>query len=503
MTSKKTFDYVTDYLAEKIESDYASQSKDGSKKTLKYYGYGHKKLLRSIIAMLCQFFRVNICGASKPIIVVDDQENAYAYNGEYYDCVGSAVKFLTEVVERVLIKLKVAEMYIFDAPVLIAPKIARTLTSSEELLFKPNRRYIAFNNGVFDLKDGRLKNFDTRYATDLVFGVDYLDKPELERVLINKYGSFSKNNPMELWDSKISQIIPNKEMRDAFQQFCGSLLVDRDQYKIEYVCYLIGSGGNGKSVLASVIAGVFGDRYFSRFTPKQLFRDSDARVNIAALQGKVANLVGDLDDKDISGGDFKRFASGEKFQGRRNYKDPILVTAPPLLCCTNAMPETSDDSWGFHRRQLPIYTTAKQWRGEDCDPQLTAKLTTDEARQVVFLWIYEGYKKIIRNGGEIKLGEEVLEAQRMLMENSNSVRRWWVQSDWLVAASDDENNGFWKWLYELDGEYHQYCVERPDNEMKGGRGSVVAQLLRSNKAQERKLNGRSQFWIKRKMPENN
>lgn len=499
MISESTYSYLVDYLAERIEADYAASTPKGEKKrTFLYYGLRDKQLYKGRMATLCHFFEQNVCNADKPMILSDNEGNLFAFNGEYYYSVGMGLSFVTEIVKRTMRKLKIAEQYVFCAPINIAREIQRTLTNSEAYAYKPDRRYIVFKNGVFDIEKGQLKKFDMRYATDIVLDIPYTDLKTLYKECADRFGISRETNPCKLWEWKVEEIIPNKEMRDAFQMFCGSLLLNRETCKVEYVAYLVGSGSNGKSVLASVIAGVFGEQYFSRFSPKQLFKDSDARVNIAALRGKIANLVGDLDEKDISGGDFKRFASGEKFQGRENYaRKPIQVSAPPLLCCANTMPETSDDSWGHHRRQLPIYTTGRQWTEQDKDPYLIQKLTTPEARQRVFLWIYEGYRKIIRNNGNIVLGESVLEAQTRLQDRSNSVRRWWDDSEYDKAES--EANGVWKSLKELEAKYKAYCEEVGDMVMKG---RPVSAMLRARGVREERRRDGWHFLVGRKVNDN-
>ena len=290
---------------------------------------------------------------------------------------------------------------------------------------------------MFDIDKNRLNKFSAEYVTDLILDYDYNSKASCL-----------------LWDIKIKEIIPNDDMRKAFQMFCGSLWVRREELKIEYLCLLIGSGANGKSVLSSVIMGAFGEKYFGRCSPKQLFRSSDSSF-MASLAGKIGNFTDDIDSKDFSGGDLKSFISGEKMQARRMYRDPMLVQAPPMLVCTNTVPETGDDTWGYHRRQLPIYTTTKQWTEKDKDPMLAHKLQTTEARQRIFNWIHEGYKKIMQNNGTIKLGEDTLRAQEALMDNSTSVRRWWRDSRY--CKPNELIKCEWVLLSKLLEDYKTYC----------------------------------------------
>lgn len=460
MISVHTFEHLSGCVSASMEAEYASWRKSGGKSAKSLFGYGRFDKVRSQPKenVLMTLVRDAVCYADKKLFLASrDGQSMFVYNGRHFEAVSGILpcKFLKELVKRVFRRLDVGICYQSKTAEDIARECVDTVMSSDEYLYEPDKRYIAFSNGIFDLNGGRLKPFDIKYRPYISLDIDYKDSRQC---------NMDNREACRLWERKLADkeegIIPNSEMRDAFQQFCGSLLVDRDAVKIEYVCYLIGPGSNGKSVLASAISGVFGEEYFSRFTPRQLFKDSDARVNMAALQGKIANLVGDLDEKDMSGGDFKRFASGERFQGRMNYKEPILVQAPPLLCCTNSMPETADDSWGHHRRQLPIYTTRRQWTEEDKDPMLAQKLTTAEARQYIFNWIYSGYRKIMRNGGTISLGEEVIEAQRELQSDSNSMRRWFRDEGYVAVPRPPENSDpRWRKLKEWYDDYVRYASE--------------------------------------------
>ena len=336
-----------------------------------------------------------------------------------------------------------SSLYIFEAPKYIAKEITRAIYNTDECRFRPNRRYIVFKNGVFDIDKNRLNKFSAEYVTDLILDYDYNSKASCL-----------------LWDIKIKEIIPNDDMRNAFQMFCGSLLVNRDEFRIEYVCFLVGPGSNGKSVIASAIANVFGDEYFTNFDPEQLLNDNNRMFNLANLDGAIANFTDDMKQTNISSSGFKSFASGEKFQARHPYGHKIFkVKAPPLLCCANSLPTTTDDSWGYHRRILPIYSSRKIWGDGEKDPNLKMKLSSPESRMAIFNWIYDGYLKIIANGGNITLGKEVIEAQKDAREDSNSVRRWIRDMRFVKLEDRPFGDKTWKTLKDWHNMYREYCID--------------------------------------------
>lgn len=472
MISDKTFTYLTEWLTSAIKPEYEAAD------IAKYTRTNKLSFLTS--SRLSDFVEKNVYGGKDNLFRTGDDGNLYVYNGEYFEEVDDD-SFLEVLIEKVFQNLNVGLLYCKLCPPKIAKQCMKHLRNTEACKYVPDRRYICFSNGVLDLKDRKLKEFGLRYCTDIV-----LDFPYDERA------SFM------LWNVKIKEIIPNAEFRKAFQMFCGSLLIKRDELKVEYLCYLIGSGSNGKSVISQAVANVFGEKYYSTFTPKQLFKEgSSSSFNLHELQGKILNLVDDLDVEDFSGGTLKRFISGEKFKARGAYSREYVMVQPPLiLCCTNDFPDTTDDSYGHHRRQLPIHTTAKQFVGAERDTSLTAKLSTTEARQGIFNWILEGYKKVLSNGGDIKLGEPVKQAIEDLRADSSPMRRWLRDGGYCALPEQDLSDPRWRPLKDLYAECAAYCAE--NGYPKPSDSRAIAKMLRSIDCLSRRKGGGTWCLVGRK-----
>lgn len=453
MISDKTYTYLTDWLTEAIRPEYEKADIEKFTKASK------PSYLTS--SRLSDFVEKNVYRGKEKLFRIDSDGKLFVYNGEYFE-EASDECFMEVLIENVFQNLGVGVMYRKIIPPRVAKQCMKHIRNTESCKYEPDRRYICFTNGVLDLKDKKLKGFSIRYCTDIV-----LDFPYDERA------------SCLLWNIKIKEIIPNTDFRRAFQMFCGSLLIKREELKVEYLCYLIGSGSNGKSVISQAVANVFGEKYYSTFTPKQLFKEGNSSsFNMHELQGKILNLVDDLDVEDFSGGTLKRFISGEKFKARGAYSREYVMVQPPLiLCCTNDIPDTSDDSYGHHRRQLPIHTTTKQFIGEERDTSLTAKLSTVEARQGIFGWILDGYRKVVSNGGDIKLGEPVKRAIEELRADSSPMRRWLRDGNYCSLPEADSCDPRWRPLKELFAEYTAYCNENGYPKTSDSR--AIAKMLRS------------------------
>lgn len=464
MVNESTYEYLLSWLCPAMEAEYkrlygkrsdGEETREGGK-LRGWKGKWDKQVMQYRIDRLRTVVRRLICEDKTKRFLSDGSKSAiYAFNGVCFVRVEDREIFLKELLKRAFIELDLGEKYNDEYPAkAIAMSCLDTISSSDKYLYRPNRRYVAFRNLVYDVEKRKAVKPSVEQCPAIVLDLEYKDKDELYRECAEKYGTFG--NPCKLWDEKIAEIIPNKDVLDAFQQWCGSLISDKNRYKVEYTMMIVGPGSNGKSVLANAITKVFGEDYFSCFSFRQLFKDSDRNVNIAALRGKIANFVDDVEEKELSGGDFKTFASGGVFQGRVPYdKKPIKVNAPPLLCCANSVPETSDDSYGAHRRMLVLHTTTHKFVGEERDTSLTYKLTQPEALMYIFHWIVEGYRKFVKNGGDIILKPDVAKAQEIVMAGSNSMRRWWAEKDYEAVEEYDDD--CWRSLADIYDEYIAYA----------------------------------------------
>lgn len=492
MTTAKTYDYLVEELSKRLLKAYSGFK---PKKTGLGYGSYDKAPDAGKIAHLGILFETSVYRCDEPLAYVGSDRTIYVYDGKAYTNIGNGMSFIREWVKRTMIKLKVGNIYVTNTPDKIAKAIIQGLESTDEYLYRPSARYIAFTNGVFDLEEGRLRAFNRAIMPRLVLDIPYMSANAIYKECEDKFGF--EGNPCRRWDRFISDteegVLPNKQIREAFQAWCGMLLVDRSLIKIEYMACIYGPGANGKSVLADVIKAVFGDQYCGNFTPKQLFKDgaaSEFRMN--ELSGKIINIVGDLDKSDFSGGEFKSFISGEAVKARGVHEKEFRTVTPPLmLCCANEFPDSADDSEGHHRRLLPLASTTRMWTEKDKDPYLTAKLTTPEARTYVFSWIYEGYKRVMAANGNINLGEEVVRAQMYLKDRSNSMRRWWNDAcDYCAPVN--KWDGRWIQFKQIHAEYVRYCDEHGEKEV--FRNVELGKMLSSvgfseKRGNKRKING--------------
>lgn len=460
MTGEVTYNFLVDHLEELLSNTGV-------------VGMGAKdnRVDKFTEAELCEIFERYIYDEMVSFFLINKSERLQVFNGRWYE--SAMPEMLEQVVKRTMKRLGVGLVYQKNSYKKIANECLDAMKVCEKVEFKPDRGYIAFNNGIYDLKERRLREFGEAYKTDIHLDFDYKD---------------GYTHP--LWEQKLEEIIPDADMRSALQMFFGCLLLKRDEIKVEYVCVLLGAGGNGKSVLVNAVVNVFGSDLFSTFSPEQLFRSQQSMYHLAELDGKLANFCDDVSNKDFSGGDFKSFVSGAEFEARHPYGSRIFkVKAPFLIFCANEMPPTTDDSEGFHRRFLPILSSTVTRTGAQKDPMLTYKLSQTDVKQAIFNWILEGYYKVVDCNGNIEVGQSVVETQKMLRDNSNSVRRWISDMGFVRVNPISKNDTYWRSLSAWYKDYDNYCKE--NGEKSPQKSTSVARVFRSmDFVEERRSDGK-------------
>lgn len=429
------YDYIVDYLCET-----AGPSIEG-------VGSSDQTINKQTESLISLAFRRYVCGVDGDegcdFFKMDDDDQLFIFNGEYYE--KTKEEMLTEIIVDTMSRKGVGLVYLVNSGPKIKDFCINKLKTDERCQFNPDRRYICFKNGVFDCETGKLNGFDVKYKTDIILDFDYI-----------------ANAKSALWDKVLGQTVPDESMRETFHQYCGCFLAKRSEYKIEYICFVVGEGQNGKSIICKAVINMLGHSVASSYSPEQLFKGGNqAEYHLADVNGKVVNYCDDVSKKDFSGGDFKAFVSGGEFTGRHPYsKRPTKVTKVPLmLCCANGMPPTTDDTDGYFRRFLVILAPNKI-DDRDKDVTLEKKLQADDVKAAIFNWMYDGYKTFVANGGKIEIANSVREIVNEMKENANSLNRW-ISTMGYVAAPDPGNNlsAGWKSLKEWVQEYLRYCQD--------------------------------------------
>ena len=250
-----------------------------------------------------------------------------------------------------------------------------------------NRGFVAFSDRLFSLSEGSNAPFSRDVAPWLC-----LDYPFA-----------SASCPM--WSAFLSEVLPYQSERQVLQEFFGMCLADRESISIEKMALFVGSGANGKSVVCDVMRSVFGGRrYVGNLSPDQL---QDPK-QVASLDGKALNIAPDVRRGSSFDSALKALASSQEITGWKLYEGGVTVKCPPLCFALNEMPYFRDTTDAFFRRLLVfrfdvVIPESKQ------DRELAVKIIRQESCGV-FLWAYEGYRRLMFNRGMFSQSERMDEA---------------------------------------------------------------------------------------------
>ncbi len=279
-------------------------------------------------------------------------------------------------------------------------------------------RYIAFSNGVYDIKDDRLLPSSPEHLIPNTIPHRYNPKaicPELDEAF-------------DQW------ACDNDDVRKNLEEVLGVAMYRGREFHI--IPLLMGDGGNGKSSYMRLAQGMLGARNYSVLDPAE-FGKAFSRIE---LMGKLVNFGDDI-SRDRLKGDaasyLRKLASGDeidaeiKYGGRPKFR-PYLT---PILSC-NEFPEAKDDSSGWWRRFRPIPFNADfRDAAISTEVSLVQRLSSEAAYERAIVLGLQGLKRVLRWGdlSPLTSRQELIDDLR---KGSSSVYSF--ACDVLGFGSDDQ-----------------------------------------------------------------
>jgi len=304
--------------------------------------------------------------------------------------------------------------------------------------FKPERRYVCFKNGVYDIDLEQMVK-DADQSIEAYIYIDHI---------------FKENSRGYEFEKFINHVLPVKEDRMVLQEALGCMFIDRSQMKIENCFYLYGTGANGKSVISDLLKFMLGSELMSSYSMQELLVDNDKLRSRAEIAGKLINFCSDMGTKDFSGGDYKKMVSGEEMNCRKINCDPFTTTLIPLFFASvNEFPNTSDYTHGSFRRNIviPFSVTIHE---KDQDKSLGAKLRGEVSYFIS--WILKGYKRIKKQELLFTESKNVIEMINRMKTDSNPVLSFLDIKGYYKDDMKDGNEYEFNWL--LCGNVHNDYV---------------------------------------------
>jgi putative DNA primase/helicase len=261
-----------------------------------------------------------------------------------------------------------------------------------------SRNLIAFENGVLDISPilrGKRPIFHDEFS------------PRFHVTYYHPY-RYDEGAKCLKWMNFLHEVLPDKNSRVILQMFLGLGLIDsseiylpyegKDAARVELCLLLIGSGGNGKSVIYRTARGIYGSERISDMPYVELTMTGDEGMRARLpLRHKIFNWSTEEDSRTFckrNTSTFKKIVSGEPVMDRRLggniTKNDNL---PYLVFHLNELPYPEDQSLGFIRRLQFIsfdVTVPKERR----NPHLAQDLITNYPG--IFNWIVRGACEVVK-----------------------------------------------------------------------------------------------------------
>lgn len=288
-------------------------------------------------------------------------------------------------------------------------------------LFSYENRYINCLNGIIDTSTDELIPYTPKIKLDAGFNGNYYDE--------EKWNLDFKNSNFK----KFLESILDAETILTLQEAWGVMLCPNSN-KIQQVFIYKGEGANGKSSLFDIqsalirnkdksICGIGLDGFGEEFA-------------LSMAEGRRLNIVRDDNPTGKPHGAFKSAVCGEEVTVNRKNKDHVILKFNiAWYYGVNRLPTPTDKSYGFFRRSTLIpfnvrFGTAEQVSTGFADkiaiPGVANTIITEEL-DIVFMWAYQGLKRLIRNSWVITISE----ASRALKEE------YLIESDSAYAFAEE------------------------------------------------------------------
>ena len=188
-------------------------------------------------------------------------------------------------------------------------------------LFNPDRNITNFENGLLNLKDGKLSPHTPTYISTIQIPHDYI-----------------ANSKSDAIDIIINGILKPEDIK-IFKEFIGFCMTLKINFKTAVM--LIGDTHSGKSTLEKIIHKLIGEINISAETLQSL----SGKFNMFSLKNKILNMTDELPSKTIyDNAPFKTITGGTEFvRGEeKQIQSGMFRQTSKILFSANTVPASFD-----------------------------------------------------------------------------------------------------------------------------------------------------------------
>lgn len=240
--------------------------------------------------------------------------------------------------------------------------------------------YIAFANGVYNIRTDELKPFNPAY------------------VIVNKIPwNYNADAECEAVDTVLNNVSCNDlGVRTLLEEMVGYTLYRRNELGKAFI--LTGSGKNGKSTFLTMIKRMLGLQNISALDMKKL----GDRFSTVMLFNKLANIGDDISDDFLSDpSEFKKICTGELIDAEQKGQ-PKFQFEPyaKMMFSANSIPRIGKgrDSAAVLRRLVIVpFNATFDKNTENFDSYIIDSLSSTEAMERLIKLAVQGLKNVLAN----------------------------------------------------------------------------------------------------------
>jgi putative DNA primase/helicase len=240
------------------------------------------------------------------------------------------------------------------------------------------------------------------------------------------------------------------EMRDFIEEWLAYCPLQSMQ--LQTFLFVVGEGGNAKSLLASVFDAVLGRTNVSHVP----IEDLGKQFSLYSTIGKLANVISDAEMTDkLIESRLKQFTAGDPMRCDRKYRDALdaLVASARVIAFGNAVPLFRDTSRAIMRR-LRIAHAVVSVKGTP-DRLLAQKLYAERAG--ILNRVIVAAKRLIARG-EFAVPSACAKTEQDFWLSNSSTRMWLSEHTALSPGHFEPMD----WLYTSYAmKMNKWGVEHP------------------------------------------
>lgn len=266
--------------------------------------------------------------------------------------------------------------------------------------------------------------------------------------LINANYTTNKKEPKK-WLTFLNELL-NVEDIDILQEYLGYCLIPSTYG--QKCLFIVGKGGEGKSVIGKVLKSIFENSMISIKLQKVLTN----KFSLAQLNSKLIVFDDELQDMPIQEIDtFKSLITGGQFSIEEKFQreQQANLYARFIVLGNNILKHKNCKEPSFQRRLLLLTTKEKDKNRVD-NPYLSNELI--EEKDLIFMWLLSGLERLLKNKYQFSHQEYMKKKIEDYYRSEYSVViEEFINDDKYIKLLD----GAFTPINELLEQFEKYCLE--------------------------------------------